>query len=201
MASKVEICNQALAWLGAGIEIQDVEAENTQEARACRTFYDTALDKTLSDAPWQFARTFQDLGLVEANPTEEWAYSYRVPVDSVYVRRIRSGTRRDTESTVIPFAIGQDDDGALLYTDADTCPVEYTRRVTDPNKWPATFRLALAALLARYIAPRIATGDATGVVQRVDRIYAEELSKCLEIVRSEGQLDPLPMSKFERARA
>jgi len=55
MSSKTEISNMALSHLGVGYEIQNIETEQSQEATACRRYYDIALQTTLTDYPWPFA--------------------------------------------------------------------------------------------------------------------------------------------------
>lgn len=200
MAGEVDIANMALRHLGQGVGIQDLESEMTEAAIACRAFFDFARDKALSDVPWPFAREFATLALVEDDPTEEWSHSYRVPVDSLVVRRIRSGTRRDNQGTAVPFIIGQDADGGLLFTDESPCPVEYTKRVEDPNKWSADFSRALSYLLAMDIAPGLAAGDNTGIVRRCEERYMIEIQKAIATSINGQQFDVLPPSSFERAR-
>src|SRR5688572_11149621 len=111
MASETEIANLALSHLGVGKEIANLETERSQEAVACRRFYDTARDATLRDFSWPFATKIAVLGLIEADPNDEWDYSYRYPSDCLQLRRILSGVRNDTRDSRVPFKLAHDDSG------------------------------------------------------------------------------------------
>ena len=96
MSSKTEIANMAISHLGIGKEIANLGIEKSEEAKACRRFYETAKTGVLVDLDWSFATKFVVLNLITAAPSLEWAYSYKYPVDCINMRRILSGTRRDT---------------------------------------------------------------------------------------------------------
>jgi hypothetical protein len=94
----------------------------------------------------------------------DWQYSYRAPTSMVKARRIvpQSGTGRKFDPDPIPFRVGSDATGPLIYTNAaiaTNVPVEleYTTRVTCPaSQGDALFRNALcwrhAASLAMPLA-------------------------------------------------
>ena len=155
MASSTDICNKAISHLGIGKEIANLETERTAEALACRRFFSDVIEEVLRDYAWPFATKFSDLELVEEDPTSEWSYSYRYPSDCLEFRRILSGTRSDTPDTRIPYRVGQDSQGRLIYTDQDSAEGEYTVRVTEAGRFTADFVSAASLLLASYIAPRL----------------------------------------------
>ena len=76
-SSKTEIANLAISHLGIGKTIANLELEKSQEAIACRRFYDTVRDSSLRDFPWPFAGKIQALALV----SNEWLYAYQYPSD------------------------------------------------------------------------------------------------------------------------
>lgn len=168
----------ALRHIGVSLTIANIDlaTERSNQARACRDFYDTALDELFRDFDWPFARRVSPatgLSLVANTPSTEWLYSYRLPSDLVIPRRVISGTgvRYDTVLARIPYAIAGDDTGLLLYTDyqsTTTLPlvVVYTARLTDVTKYPADFAQALALLLAGYIAPSLTQGDELKLSER-----------------------------------
>lgn len=199
MASKIGIWNMALGHLGVGKEVAAAD-ERSAEASACRRYWEQVVDEALGDYPWTFTRKFAALGLVEEDPTDEWAYSYRVPSDCLRVRRVMSDARQDTADTAIPFLIGQDDTGALLYTDQADAEVEYTYRVEDVSRFPADFVAALSLLLAVYIAPRVTAGDQFGLRKDAAQLYQRAIGKAHVNDAMHGRPDQEPMSEFERAR-
>ena len=98
------VCNQALGACGARATITNLN-ENSNEARACRLYYENTRDALLRAAQWNFSRKEDYLTLIKAAPgTPEnpnppigntgawnpqtmpalpWLYSYAVPSDSV----------------------------------------------------------------------------------------------------------------------
>jgi len=99
MSSETEICNMALSHIGVGKEIANLDTERSQEASACRRYYENLRDKVLRDFRWPFATKFVELALIEETPTIEWRFSYRYPTDCVKMIRILSGGNPSVAST------------------------------------------------------------------------------------------------------
>lgn len=156
---KEDVCNAALHYLGIDAEIQDLETEQTKEARAFRQFYDIARDKTLRDFDWPFARRVATLVLDTADPTEEWAYGYDMPANAVAIRRILNGTGDRVENEDSRIRFRQFNDGAeqIILTDQADASAVYTARIDDPLLYPADFKDAFAMLLAAKVAPKLFT--------------------------------------------
>lgn len=199
MASKTEICNLALSHLGYGKEIADLDTEQSQEASACRRFYTTAKQAILEDHDWSFATEFATLALIEANPTTEWAFSYRYPTDCLKIKRILSGIRQDTTDTQVPFKLLQDTSGLIIYTDMEDAQIEFIKDVTE-NYLPAQFNLAFSFRLAAYLAPRITGGDPFKMKEEMLGQYALELQRAKINNMNEERLDTRPESEFIRTR-
>lgn len=200
MASSTEICNLALSHLGVGKEIAALETERSQEASACRRFFDLARDEALRDFAWPFATKIIALGLVEEEPNDEWNYAYRYPTDCLNLRRILSGTRNDTRQTRVPHRIARDDSGRLIYTDTENAEAEYTILVDDPEQYPPDFTMALSLLIASYIAPRVTGGDPFKMGDRALRLYALSIEKARANSINEEQTEEHPESEFIRGR-
>jgi hypothetical protein len=96
---KVSICNVALSHLANSTEIQDLDAEPSKEAQACRRLFDLTRDEVLRDFPWPFATASAALTLFASNPNTEWGYSYRMPAGKLFFRRILSGVRNDSRQS------------------------------------------------------------------------------------------------------
>lgn len=169
----VTICNMALSHLGQLSGIVDFDTDRSAAGTFCRRFYGSVLDEVYRDFPWPFARKFDTIALVSdptVMATPEWMYAYRVPTDCIHVRRILNGfTRQETQSSRVPYIIGVDDGGGLIYCDyapvaaTATTPalpmIEYTKQQDAASQYPADFGQMMALRLAVYIAPGLTAGD------------------------------------------
>lgn len=200
MSTKTEIANLALSHLGVGKEIANIETENSQEANACRRYYDVARETTLRDFNWPFTTKETALTLVSQNPTEEWAYSYRYPTDCLKLRRILSSIRNDTRQTRIPYKIVRDNAGKLVYTDQINAAMEYTYDETDASRFDSDFVMALSLRLAAYMAPRLTSGDPFKMGERAIRLYSVEISKAQASAANEQQDEEKPDAEWINAR-
>lgn len=199
MASKVGIFNLALSHLSHAKAVAS-DTEISEEAAACRRFYDQALEEVLRDFPWPFATKLAALGLVETDPNDEWGYSYQVPSDCLLFRRILSGTRNDSRQSRVPYRIAYGTSGAVIFTDAEDAQGEYTVRVTDTARFAPDFVQALALLLAAYIAPTVTGGDPFKLGQRALQLYQYTLTKAQANAANEEQAEQEPEAETIRAR-
>lgn len=200
MSSTTEMANLAISNLGIGKEIANLDTEQSEEASACRRYFETAKRATLSDIDWTFATKEAVLNLVGTQPTTEWAYSYRYPVDCLNLRRILSSTRKDDQASRVPFKLTADVAGQLIYADQAEAIVEYTRDVTDPMLFSAEFIIAFSFRLASYIAPRLTGGDPFKIKQEMLGQYQLELGRAKEKNMNQETQDLPPESDLIRAR-
>lgn len=200
-SSKTEISNISLSHLGVGKEIANLETENSQEAAACRRFYDTALEATIRDFPWTFTNKYAALALVEEDPNDEWAYSYRYPTGCLFVKKILSGVRVDTRQTRVQYEVASDDAGKLIYTDMDDAQINYSALVEDTQFYPSDFVMAFSLRLASLIAPRVTAGDPFKLKNDMLKLYEYELSKARANNFNEEQDPEDPDSEFIRERS
>jgi hypothetical protein len=168
LSSSTQICNLALQELGITQQITSLATDTSKEGQVLRLAYKTVVDQVLRAFPWPFAKAYADLVLVGGEDDDpvnaDWQYSYRVPSDYLAARRIvnQEDGRKRGPYPAIPFQVGADDTGDLIFTDAeinDTVtpnvpPVlEYTKRVGCPaSRGDAIFRQALIFRLAAAIA-------------------------------------------------
>lgn len=190
----------ALSHLGIGKEIANITTEQSQEAAACRRFYDTARDATLRDFNWPFCSKIIALSLIEEDPTDEWKYSYRYPSDCLHLKRILSGARNDTHQSRVEFKILKDSAAHIIYTDIENAEAEYTERVSDPSFYPSDFQLALSYRIAHYIAPRLTKGDPFKIKADMMKLYDLELSRAQATALNEEQQATAPDAEFIRIR-
>lgn len=201
MTSKVDICNLAISHLGVGKSIATFDTERSEEASACRTFWDQALKQTLRDFHWPFSRRTVTLALVEEDPTTEWAYAYRYPSTCIEARKLLSGTRNETRQTRIAYQIAADTEGRLIYTDLEDAVLEYSALVTDTSLFPDDFAMALSCRLAVYIAPRLCGPDNQKQREYASQLYVAEISQAKANARNEEQPEEMPESELISGRA
>lgn len=201
--SEATICNLALRHLGVSTSIATL-TERSAEAGACNRFFEQVRDEVLRDFPWPFATTIDDLGLVEdftaGTTAYEWGYSYRYPDGCLRFRRILSGSRNDSKASRIPYKVGRDDDGQLIFTDMEEARAEWTTRVDDVTEWPPDFCQAMALLLAGYIGPSVAAGDQFKLGDRALQLYQFRMGTARANALNEQQLDEPPDSEFISGR-
>ncbi len=203
MSSVADICNMALSHLGVSTEIQNLETEKSKEAQACRRFYEPTRDEVLRDFAWPFATVIESLALVASEPNTDWGYAYRYPADALTVRSLWSGySRKETQTTRIPYRISRDATGKLIYTDqvAANAVVEYTMKETDTERYPPDFVDALSLLLAAKIGPRVAGGDQFSLADRAFKMYWMRISEARANALNEEGQDQAPESQFITAR-
>ena len=200
MSSKVGIVNMALSHLGNDKPVGNLDTERSSEALTAKAFYDIARDKALKEGPWPFSTRFAVLELVEEEPTTEWGYSYRYPSNCLSIHRIFSGIRNDSRQSRVPYKIGADDAGRLIYTDMDDAEIEYTAKNDSPHTYTDEFELAFSYLLASLMAPRLTSGDQFKLGERAFKLYQFEIGSAIADSSNEEQPDEEVESEYIRAR-
>ena len=154
MASKVDICNQALANLGkAPIAALDGSSES---ARQCARFYDRALQSALRDYPWQFARKQAVLAL-KPETVDGWTYLYSYPSNCAKIRKIYSAENYDLFDDA-EYEIFNVDGTQSVACNLESARAEYTAIVVDTTMFDPMFEGCLVYALASELAIPM-TGD------------------------------------------
>lgn len=197
-----DIANMALSHINVGKPIGNLATENSQEARACRVFYDTARTATLRDFNWPFARKILTLALIKAQPNCQWAYSYQYPSDCVAFRKILSPLANDTRQSRIPYKeyISDDGNSTQIFTNKECAQGEYTVDVSNTNLFKPDFTMAFSLRLAAYIAPTVTGGDPFKMCQRALQLYVQEVTNAQSNAANEEQEPQEPQSEFIRIR-
>lgn len=190
----------ALSHIGVSKPIGNLDTEQSQEAAACRTFYEISRDSVMRAIQWPFATKIAALALIEEDPNDEWAYSYRYPSDCLDIRKIQSGIRNETSAQRIPYKIASDDQGLLIFSDREDAILEYTVRIENVDLFPPDFMMALSYKIASYIAPRLTAGDPFKLNEAMLAMYKMEVSAASANAQNEQQPDQFPDSEFIQAR-
>lgn len=177
MTTDVDICNRALAEIGARVLIASL-AEATPAGKNCTLFYNPMRQMILRAAPWAFARktsAIVPVGLLTDNPPASpypWLAKYAYPADCLKVRYILP-TPTPTTSPGVPnvSSVGYNpyampsrsnrflpayDDSALpatkvLLSNIVNINLVYTVDVTDPTLFDPLFTDALVMGLANKL--------------------------------------------------
>jgi hypothetical protein len=199
-SSMTEVANLGISHTGSGKTIANLDTEKSAEAAVCRTFLPQVIDEVLRDFSWPFATQFVTLPLVQTQPNNEWGYSYRYPSDCVFFRRILSGMRNDSRASRVPYRVGQDSQGKLIFCDIDSAAAEYTVRVLDVLRYPPDFVMAVSLKLAFYIAPSITAGDPFKMGDRAFKLYKLLIEDAKANAVNEEQVDQERDSSFIEGR-
>lgn len=181
--SPVDICNLALAHLGdeAGVE-SIAPTDGSVQSGHCGRFYPLARRALLQMNTWGFATTRVELAQVTNPAPLEWKYAYAVPSDLLRpMMVIRPGVapspyQSPTDERGHQFLTEAAQDGSmLLYCNIDVAVLRYVRDVEDTNSFPPDFAMALARLLASYLAGPILKGSSgTQVAMQQMKLFQAE---------------------------
>lgn len=138
--SIIDICNVSLGMLGAR-PITSL-TEDSENARQCNTFYNFAVDETLRMHHWLCAKhtkvVTSDAGYDADDFDYTLTYRYALP-SNPYCLKIRKFNDGETEYDI---------QGRFLYSDASTCELIYTKRITDTNEFDTLLTEAISVHLA-----------------------------------------------------
>lgn len=121
--------------------------DDSDKARDAEQMFPVALRTVLEGVDWSFASRFATLPELAALPGQviadpEYPYSYKLPGDCITIRRVGNGCAWRT-----------DEDGLLRAREPGPLPIRYTKLISNIDDKPASFRVAIAARLATYLAP------------------------------------------------
>lgn len=197
MGSAVDTCNVALSHLGNGRRVAAIDPpDGSVEADYCATFYPIALKELLEAADWSFARTRVALAPV-TNVSTVWVYAYAKPSDCLVPRRILTNDAAKFEQDSADF----DTEGDVLYTNQADAVLVYTRPVSDPTKFSASFETALGLRLASHLAGPVLKGnEGVAAKERLSALAARELKSSTSNDANKTSLTNMPFPSGLMAR-
>ena len=187
MATEVSICSNALRKLGDD-PITSL-TEDTERARLCNAFYETARDSLLRSHPWNFAITRASLTRLSSTPAYGFAYQYALPTDP-YCLRVLEMEYQDYIFKIENLAT----EGRVLLSDESTAKILYVGRITDTTLFDSLFIDTLTAHLALKLAYPI-TNSVTLQAQ-MQKLYQAKLSEARSVDGQEGFIDDLVSDTF-----
>jgi hypothetical protein len=142
--SKVDICNLALAYLGAEA-IRSFE-DNNVRSRLCDVTFDITKDHQLSTFDWPFARKYAVLSQVdpESITLPEGEYAYSLPNDCITPRYV------GLETENIKWRVEGGNLISTISTEGEV-PLHYTAQIADTFAFSDPFINVLAIDLATRV--------------------------------------------------
>lgn len=206
MSEKNEICNMAIAHLGIGKSVTDIDTDRTAEANALSKFYDAARDATLRDVRWPFATKVAALAVSDTDDVpgagEAWGYAYTYPSDCLRILRIhQDGRRVDSRDNETAYRVIQGSSEKLICSDQGAAYLEYIYQVTTESLFSEDFALAFSYRLAVYIAPRLTGGSYGNIFKNISAMYSYHIGLAKQNAANEAGTDTEPDSEYVRARS
>lgn len=190
MASDVEISNRALAALGHTAFISSFDDTSTA-GRLANLDFASRRDELLRAHRWKFASKRASLAADATDPIWGKSFYYTLPTDYLAIIEVNGeAIRPDMEWSK---------EGRKVITDL-TAPLEilYTRRVTDPNEFDASFQATLVAYLAKHWALAI-TGDDKMKKDKNDE-YIVQVSEARSLSSIEATPNTMVVDTWDNAR-
>lgn len=173
MASKVEICNQALIEVGAST-ITSL-SEGTPEANICSQVYDISSRSVQSAGFWTTCTFLDSLNQLSASPLYGFTYQYQLPTNPEILRiiQVKNEHINDTHYEI---------HGDKLLADESAISIKYVGFVTDPGLYGQLLTDAIIAKIASSIAFKL-----TGSASAADRLKRLSRAVTREMLFKDGQ--------------
>lgn len=171
-ASQTAIVNMALTMLGEGTRISAMD-DGSRLARHANAVWDLARDEALEGHPWNFAVGRQSLPVsADYVPPSQYDFAYELPADCL---RWLPPSEDDSDYFAGELESGLVTSGSIevprrfIVSNASApIVIRYIRRVEAIAIWSASFRVAMAAKVAKYLAKPI-----TGQSNMMEAMEAE----------------------------
>lgn len=182
MASQTEICNMALAHIGASA-IVSINERESKEAEKCKLFFDNCLETVLSEGNWQFRKQTKRLTLIDQETVNDklvrpthWSYMYAYPTDVVKVIGVMSDLQEyigfwfDDEirhySGFTEFELMQGKNDKVIVTNCPDAIACFNLKTTDITQLSDVLVTSVVHYLASKIAMPIVGGDEGRALKR-----------------------------------
>lgn len=174
MASKVTICNLALAKLGASSDLISI-TDNTVEAKLCNLWFNQVVDDVISEGYWSSTIRRTSLSLTTNTPAYGYSYEFQLPVDPFCLKVIEINEE-------VPGTYDYEIEGDKLLANVSTISILYAARLTDTQGFGPFLTRAIISKLALETA--YATTADAGLVNKLEEAYERDVMKGLS---SDGQ--------------
>ena len=173
MASKVKICNLALARIGVN-PITSL-TDNTIEARTCNILYEEIAKEVMTEGVFTSTINRAVLNKTTNTPAFGFTYEFQLPTDpkSLRVLAIDEETTGDHDYRI---------EGDKLLANISTMEIEYVGYLTDSGSYDEQLKKVIVAKLAADLAYPL-----TGSAGISDRLYQRYLREFEDAKSVDGQ--------------
>lgn len=189
MASKVQICNLALAKIGAA-RITSL-TDGTESANLCNTIYDDIAEEVMMEGPWASTLTRTSLARTTNTPSFEYTYEFQLPVSPNCLKVLKVN---DLVEGDIDFRI----EGDKLLCNESSVKILYISYLTDTQSYGTSLKRAITSRLAAELAYPI-TGNAS-LVAELARQYERDVDRGLADSTSQGSNDTVVSDDLTEVR-
>lgn len=216
MASEVDICNLALAFLGDSATVSSINPpDQSAQAGHCARFYPIVRDALLEMHYWGFATKRVALAYAPNNPSTTWKYAYLPPSDIINFIAILDPLAADDYSAglqmagTIPgsiqsgigvytpqnFQVETNTDGSpIILTNQLDAVLRYTAAVTDTTQFSPLFVEAFAMLLSSHLAGPVLKGaeGRAAAKELIKEFFTWWKEQAIESDANQRRTNPMP---------
>jgi hypothetical protein len=177
VTSPADVVNLALRRIGYQLRVGQL-FDGSKASNNALDIYAQTRDAVLREADWGFAETMDLAALSGGAAPAPWLFEYLYPVACVKLRDVLSTTYLANQNNPLPelWQLANAAAGKVIWTKVAASTVVFTRQVTDPAQWEPDFVEALAAALARRLAPVLVSLEAAKLAaedEKVSTLIAE----------------------------
>jgi hypothetical protein len=183
VVATTRIVNLALIEIGVLKVLDNYCTQDTDEAVLAREVYEQCVRHTLITYPWPFATKYAVLSLTATQPSnQDWAYSYRMPSDCVFPRRIVTARGTAVDPSPPPMGLSSDGSGGIILCNEANATLEYTARPACVGfNGDDLFREALKWRVAAALAPPLTR--IAGEAERCLKMFEIIVQKAESVVK------------------
>ena len=192
----LEMYNLCLSRLGSRQVLTSTTGTGPTDV-AIALAYPVARDALLSEHPWPFATTHQELQEI-AMTVPGWTYAYAHPEGALAITRLYSDNTPEGQSE--DYLVLSNEDGTDLVVATNIVPAyaRYTLQITDPGRFSSGFADALSYRVAADLALPIAND--MNLREHLYKLYIQVLDQA-KVVASRNKTHRIPISgRYRGAR-
>jgi hypothetical protein len=178
MSSKVQLCNLALARLGAA-RITSL-SDNTNEAKLCNLMFDDIAEEVMSEGAWSSTVSRASLALTANTPAYGYTYEFQLPTDPFCLRVLEIN---DLTSGDYDYRI----EGDKLLANINTMKIRYIGRITDTQSYDPMLKRAVVSRLAAELAYPITGNLQTS--KAMQELYQFHIADGLAVDGTQGSVE------------
>ena len=165
--NEVDICNLALANLGANPRVVSIDPpDGSAESIHCARYYRTARNSTL-ELPWSF-NTRRVLGVVLEDQSQiqaQWHYLYSMPSDQLAILAVLPLSAPDDDQTQ-PYKVEMFGDAQVIATNLMEATIRYAALVTNTEVYTSSCIEAMSMKLSSMLAGPVVRGESGAALQK-----------------------------------